>query len=356
MTDRIIDSFLDIIIQKNASDMFLTYDEYPSLRVNMQIKRLENMQILNDNILDTIFIELVNTERSKLKFQEELNIDLSIAYNHRRFRINISQSQWHVMVVIRLLMDKIPKLADITNERIIHDIVKKPSGIILVAGPTGSGKSTLLAAMIQEINKSKEKHIISVEDPIEYIFEPEKCIIEQKELYRDVVSFSSALKFALRQNPDVILFGEMRDQDSIKNAITLAETWHLVLTTIHSKSSGQTISKIIDSFPSWQQNQVRVQLSETLLAVISQRMFHTKNHEGIALAQEIMVNNSAVSNSIRKNDIKGLNSIIMTGSKYGMKILESDLIKLVEQDIIELQDALFYANNPAYILEYFNQE
>ncbi len=356
MSDRIIDSFLDILIQNNASDMFLTYGEQPSLRINMQIKRLQDFKPLDNNTLERIFIELVTNEGAKLKFQKELNIDLSIQYHTRRFRINISQSQGHIMVVARLLMNTIPRLKDITAEKVVHDIVRKPSGIILVAGPTGSGKSTLLASMIEEINMHEEKHIISIEDPIEYLFQPKKCIIEQKELYKDVVSFASALKFALRQNPDIILFGEMRDQDSIKNAITLAETWHLVLTTIHSKSSGQTISKIIDSFPAEQQNQIRVQLSDTLLAVISQRMFHTKDHEWIAIAQEIMINTPAVSNSIRKNDIKGLNSVIMTWSKYGMKILESDLIQLVEQESITLQDALLYANNPAYIIEYFEKE
>ncbi len=353
MDEKLINSFLELLIEKNGSDMFLTYNEVPSIRINMQIHRMEDTQKLNDKILNRLSSELVNNETTRAKFQKELNIDLSVEHHWRRFRINVSRSQEHFMIVIRLLMNTIPKLSDVASEKVIHDIVHKPSGIILVAGPTGSGKSTLLASMIQEINEHKQKHIISIEDPIEYVFEPKQCIIEQKELYQDVVSFSSALKFALRQNPDVILFGEMRDQDSIKNAITLAETGHLVLTTIHSKSSGQTISKIIDSFPAEQQNQVRVQLSETLLAVISQRMFHTKNHEGIALAQEIMVNNSAVSNSIRKNDIKWLNSIIMTGSHYGMKLLENDLITLVEQDILDLQDALLYANNPNYILEYF---
>lgn len=166
--------------------------------------------------------------------------------------------------------------------------------------------------MIQEINMKKKKHIISIEDPIEYVFNAEKSIIEQKELHKDVISFASALKSALRQDPDVILFGEMRDKESIKNAITLAETGHLVLTTIHSKSTGQTISKIVDSFPGEQQNQIRMQLSETLLSIISQRMLYSRKNNGIALAQEIMINNSAISNKIRKNDIKGLNNIIMT--------------------------------------------
>jgi len=204
--------------------------------------------------------------------------------------------------------------------------------------------------MIEEINQNFPKHIITIEDPIEYVFEPKKCIIEQKQLWTDVTSYAKALRSALRQKPDVILFWEMRDLDSIQNAITLAETWHLVLTTIHSRSSAQTITKIIDAFPSNQQNQIRIQIAETITAIISQRLLPKKWGNWLVPVHEIMINNTAIANLIRENQIAQIKNILQTHKKEWMVLLEDDLIEKISSWLISIDIAMMAANNPSYLM------
>lgn len=218
-----------------------------------------------------------------------------------------------------------------------------------MAGATGSGKSTTLAAMIEEINQNDKKHILTIEDPIEYIFEPKESIIDQKELGKDVTSFSSAMKFSLRQRPDVILFGEIRDLDGIRNAILLAETGHLVLTTIHARSAEQVLNKIIGSFNSDEQNQIRTQLAENLSAIVVQKLLKRQDNQGLTLAQEVLINTTAVANLIRENKLNQLKSVMYTGKNIGMELMEESLLKRFMQGQLTIEQILQAANNPEYI-------
>ncbi len=346
---QIRDILLDMMIEKWSSDMYLTVWEPPCMRIDSDVVRLENLDRMDTETIWNIAASFLTSEEEELFFSNR-DVDFWRWYKDRRFRLNISKQQRNTMIVIRLLSAKIPTIEEIWLPDFFKDIIKKKGGIILLAGPTWSGKSTTLAALIQEINKTENKHIITIEDPIEYVFKPDKCIVEQKQLWTDVVSFPRALKSCLRQNPDVILFGEMRDSESIKYAITLAETWHLVMSTIHSKSSSQTISKIVDSFPAGQQDQIRLQLSESLIAVVSQRLIRKKNWWWFVVALEIMMNNTAIGNVIRKNEIEQINNVLQTNKKYWMQTLEEHLIDLVLRDEIDLEDALRNANDPNYIV------
>lgn len=345
--DKYIDLH-DLMIEKWASDLYLTYWEYPTLRINNQLFRINQLPQMNDDNLNEIRAKLIKPEYAEY-FTKNMSLDLWITHNWRRFRINISKQQWHIMIVSRLLMDTPPSIDQLWFPVIFKELSAKTSGIILVAWPTWSGKSTTLASMVQEINTNYSKHIITIEDPIEYKFKPEKSIIEQKELGKDIVSFSWSLKYTLRQRPDVILFGEIRDLDGIRNALLLAETWHLLLASIHARSSIQTINKIIWSFPAEQQNQIRTQLAENLIAIISQKLIRTKDNNWMIAAQEIMINNTAVSNIIRENKMNMLNNTISTNRKSWMQLLEEELINLVAWDKININEAVENANDPVYL-------
>ena len=339
---------LQMMIDNKASDMYLTYNEPPVLRIYDEAYRISQLPILNTEQLTEVAYMFMDEAEGE-SFRKNLDLDLGRWYKNRRFRINISRQQKNIMLVARLLSEKIPTLEDLKLPPVFADIITRKSGIILMAWPTWSGKSTTLAAMIQEINIRYKKHIITIEDPIEYVFKPANCIVEQKQLWTDVVSFSRALRAALRQKPDVILFWEMRDLESIENAVTLAETWHLVMSTIHSKSSAQTINKIIDSFPSDQQNQIRIQLAETLVAIISQRLIKKKDKSWLVAAHEIMINTPATWNLIRENQIKQINNIIQTSKWQWMQLLEEHLIELIERWQIDIESAISTSNNPWYI-------
>ncbi|MCF7834904.1 PilT/PilU family type 4a pilus ATPase [Candidatus Gracilibacteria bacterium] len=345
--DKYIDLH-DLMIEKGASDLYLTYGEHPTLRINNQLFKVDQLPQMDDDMLNEIRSNLVKPEYAEY-FTKNLSLDRGISHNGRRFRINISKQQGHIMVVSRLLMDTPPSIDELGLPPIFKELASKTSGIILIAGPTGSGKSTTLASILQEINTNYSKHIITIEDPIEYKFKPAKSIIEQKELGKDIVSFSGSLKYTLRQRPDVILFGEIRDLDGIRNALLLAETGHLLLASIHARSSIQTINKIIGSFPSEQQNQIRTQLSENLIAIVSQKLLRTKNNKSMFAVQEIMINNTAVSNIIRENKMNMLNNTISTNKKYGMQLLEEELIDLVAGDKINISEAIDNANDPIYL-------
>ena len=347
-SDKYKDYLLKLMIDNNSSDMYLTLDEKPSLRIDNHIYRIQQLPEFGYDQLQEIAYMFLSDEEWET-FRETLTYDLGWSYEWRRFRINISKQQKSIMIVVRLLWEKVPTIDDMWLPQVFKEFVNKSSGIVLVAWPTWSGKSTTLASMIEEVNQNHSKHIITIEDPVEYVFNPKKSIIEQKQLWTDVLSFSWALKSALRQRPDVILFGEMRDLESIQNAITLAETGHLVISTIHSKSSAQTITKIIDSFSSDQQNQVRLQLSETLLSVISQRLLKKKDKKWVVACHEIMINDTAISNLIRENQINQINNIIQTSTWSWMKLLEESLIELIEKWEVSIDDALAIANKPDYI-------
>lgn len=340
--------FLQLMIQNNSSDIYFTYWEEPALRIYGEIYRVNVVPKLGDSTLEAISRELMEDDDDDL-FRQYLSCDLGYSAFGRRYRINISRQRWHKMIVARLLEERIPTIDELWLPEILKTLINKTSWIVFVAWPTWSWKSTTLAAMIEEINRMKSCHVITVEDPIEYIFEPKKAIFDQKQLGKDVVSFSSAMKYAMRQRPDVILFWETRDAESLKNAMALAETWHLVLTTIHSRSAEQTLNKIISMFPVDEQPTIVNQLSENLTAIIVQKLLRTMDWKWMVPAHEILLNNTAVENTIRENKMNQLRNVMYTYRSTWMWLLEDDLVRLVVQKKISVEQALFQANDRAVL-------
>ena len=337
---------LQLMIENKSSDIYFTYGEEPALRIYGEVHRVTNAPKLEDETLEAIANILMTDEDQDL-YKINLSCDLWYSVDGRRYRINISRQRWHKMIVARLLEEKIPTIQELWLPDILKTLTKKTSGIVFVAWPTGSWKSTTLAAMIEEINTTRACHVITIEDPIEYIFDPKKSIFEQKQLGKDVISFASAMKYAMRQRPDVILFWETRDPESLRNAIALAETWHLVLTTIHSRSAEQTINKIISMVPEDEQPIIKNQISENLTAVVVQKLLRTADWNGMVPAHEILLNNKAVENTIRENKMNQLRNVMYTYRWSGMCLLEDDLARLVKDKKITAEMAMFNANDRA---------
>ena len=337
---------LQLMIQNKSSDIYFTYGEEPALRIYWEVLRVLNVPRLEDVTLEAISNILMSQEDQEL-YKMNLSCDLWYSAHWRRYRINISRQRWHKMIVARLLEERIPTISELWLPDILRVLTEKTSGIVFVAWPTGSWKSTTLAAMIEEINTTRACHVITIEDPIEYIFEPKKSIFEQKQLGKDVISFASAMKYAMRQRPDVILFGETRDPESLKNAISLAETWHLVLTTIHSRSAEQTINKIISMVPEDEQPIIKNQISENLTAVVVQKLIRVVDWSWMVPVHEILLNNKAVENTIRENKMNQLRNVMYTYRGSGMCLLEDDLVRLVKEWKITPEMAMFNANDRA---------
>ena len=341
---KYLEYLFSLMIKYESSDIYLTFGEEPTLRIFGEARRIQGVPKLDDATLNAIAAYMM-TEEDKANYDKNLSADLGISMHGRRYRVNISRQRDHIMIVVRLLEEKVPTIDERKLPPIFKQLVNKTNGIIFVAGPTGSGKSTTLAAMIEEINMGKPKHIITIEDPIEYIFNPQKSIFEQKQLGKDIVTFASAMKFALRQRPDVILFGEIRDTESLRNAIALAETGHLVMTTIHARSAEQSVNKIISMFPADEQPQIRNQLSENMTAVIVQKLIRKADGKGMVPAFEILLNNTAVENTIRENKMNQIKNVMYTNRSMGMVLLEDNLIQLVEQGTITPEIAMANAND-----------
>ena len=267
----------------------------------------------------------------------------------RMFRCNLSFQLSNYMIVIRLLNDHIPTVEDLNLSEAYKSISNKSQWLVLVTWPTWSWKTTTLAAIINYINENYARHIITIEDPVEYVHSHKKSIIEHKEVWKDVYSYETALMWAMRQNPDVIMFWEMRSKEQMEMALRLAETWHLVLSTLHTRSAHQTITRIIDAFPGEEKAQIRVQLADSLLAVFSQRLLKWRTWSSVKMAKEILLKNTAVSNLIRENELHQIPSVIQTWGREGMQLLETDLIWLVWAWQISLEEALRYANNPKLV-------
>ena len=335
---------LQSMIQSKSSDIYFTYGEEPALRMYGDIVRITKVPKLEDSTLEAISNILMSEEDQDL-YKINLSCDIWYSVHGRRYRINISRQRGHKMIVARLLEEKIPTIEELWLPQIFKVLTKKTNWIIFVAWPTWSWKSTTLAAMIEEINSTRTSHIITIEDPIEYIFEPKKAIFEQKQLGKDVVSFASAMKYAMRQRPDVILFWETRDPESLRSAVALAETGHLVLTTIHSRSAEQTLNKIISMFPVDEQPTIKNQISENLTAIIVQRLIKKPDWNWMVTAHEILLNNVAVGNTIRENKMNQLKNVMYTYRGSGMSSLEDDLLRLVAEREITPEVALFYAND-----------
>lgn len=333
-----------LMIQNKASDIYFTYWEEPAIRIYWEAHRVTNAPKLEDQTLEAVS-NILMTEEDQNLYRENLSCDLWYSVHGRRYRINISRQRWHKMIVARLLEEKVLTIKELWLPEILASLTKKTSWIVFVAWPTWSWKSTTLAAMIEEINVTRACHIITIEDPIEYVFEPKKSIFEQKQLGKDVISFASAMKYAMRQRPDVILFGETRDPESLRNAISLAETWHLVLTTIHSRSAEQTINKIISMVPEDEQPIIKNQISENMTAVVVQKLLKTVDWTWMVPAHEILLNNKAVENTIRENKMNQLRNVMYTYRWAGMTLLEDDLLRLVKLKKITPEMAMFNAND-----------
>ena len=335
---------LELMIQNKSSDIYFTYWEEPALRIYGDVCRITTAPKLEDSTLEAI-AHVLMTDEDEISYRENLSCDLGYSVHGRRYRVNISRQRWHKMIVARLLEEKIPTIDSLWLPKILKILTQKTSGIVFVAWPTWSWKSTTLAAMIEDINISRASHVITIEDPIEYIFEPKKSIFDQKQLGKDVVSFASAMKYAMRQRPDVILFWETRDAESLRNALALAETGHLVLTTIHSRSAEQTVNKIISMFPVDEQPTIKNQISENLTAIVIQKLIKTWDGEWMVPVHEILLNNTAVSNVIRENKMNQLRNVMYTYRDSGMQLLEDGLLNLVKEWKISAEMAIFNAND-----------
>lgn len=348
------DQLLHVMIDNEWSDLYITVWTHPAIKIHGEIVSIdEDMEPLTWKDT-TNFAQSLITEKQHDNLLKDQNLDFAFSFSNRRFRCNISFQMGNYMVVIRLLTSKIPRLDDLGLPDIYKEITKVGQWLVLVTGPTWSGKSTTLAAMIDYINENYKKHIITIEDPIEYVHAHKKSIIEQKEVGKDVPDYNTALIWAMRQNPQVILFGEMRDKEEIEMALRLAETGHLVLSTLHTRSAYQTISRILDSFDSSQQAQLRVQLADSIVAVLSQRLLKISDGTGVRLVKEIMIKNSAISNLIRENDLPQLPSVMQMSSREWMQVLEKDIIDLIKTWVISEEEGLKYANNPKFIKEAIN--
>ncbi len=348
------DQLLWVVIDNKWSDFYYTVWTYPAIKIAGEIVKIDEwIDIIKPEDSEN-FVKSLITKEQLDKLMITKNLDFSFLFQSSRFRWNISFQMWYFMIVLRLLSYKIPTIKDLNLPFIFGEITKLGQWLILVTGPTWSWKSTTLAAMINEINISSAKHIITIEDPIEYIHEHKMSIIEQKEVGRDVPDYNTALIWAMRQNPHVILFWEMRNTLEIEMALTLAETWHLVFSTLHTRSAYQTISRIIDSFPASQQNQVRLQLSDTLVWVFSQRLLRKADWSWVKMVKEVLIKNTAVSNLIRENELHQLPSVMQISWREWMQVLEQDLLQFINEWEISLEEWLKYANNPKFLKDNAN--
>lgn len=335
---------LKLSIQQKASDLHLTENSPPVLRIDGKLVLIEGELLTKEQLKKSIYGIL--TDGQKEKFEHDRELDFSLALEGlERFRVNVHIQRGSVEAAFRRIPQFVPSIKDLGLPPAILDFARKPSGLVLITGPTGSGKTTTLASMIEVINKERACMIMCIEDPIEYVHKNKKSVIKQREVYSDTHSFAEALKRCLRQDPDVIVVGEMRDLETISTALTAAETGHLVLATLHTPDAPQTIERIIDVFPSHQQQQVRLQLSASLQGVASQILLPRASGEGRALASEILVATPAVRNLIRERSVEQIPTAIQTGIQYGMHTMDTSLKLLFEEGIITYEDAISQVKN-----------
>ncbi len=338
-----ITELLAFSVEHNASDLHLSTGTPPSIRVDGDVRKL-NIPAFEAKDVNALVYDIM-TDRQRKEYEENLEADFSFEVpNLARFRVNAFNQNRGPAAVFRTIPSKVLTLEDLGCPDIFHDISDNPRGLVLVTGPTGSGKSTTLAAMIDYINSYKHDHILTIEDPIEFVHENKACLINQREVHRDTLSFSNALRSALREDPDVILVGEMRDLETIRLAMTAAETGHLVFGTLHTTSAPKTIDRIIDVFPAEEKSMVRSMLSESLRAVISQTLVK-KVGGGRVAAHEIMIGVPAIRNLIREDKIAQMYSSIQTGMAHGMQTMDQCLLNLVNRGLITRQDAAAKAHD-----------
>ncbi len=345
----LLEDLLKFATQQGASDIHLTVGLPPVLRIHKELVFLEEDNLTPEDTAEMIFSIMTDKQREIFKKTLEYDFSYGLA-GVARFRVNAFYQRGSIAAAFRRIPFEIPSLDSLGVPPIAHSIINEERGFVLVTGPTGHGKSTTLAAMIDEINASKSVHIITIEDPIEYLFSHKRSVIAQRELGGDTLSFPNALRSALREDPDVILVGEMRDYETIATALTAAETGHLVFATLHTNSAAQSVDRIVDVFPPHQQEQVKTQLSSVLLAIFSQQLIPRADNSGLVLATEVLIANPAVRNLIRESKSFQIPSIIQTSANLGMQTMEASLRDLVNKGLITYEQGLQYAFNKENIM------
>ena len=356
MSTMRIDVLLKTVIRQEASDLHLTVGKPPTVRMSGKLIELKTKVLEPEDT--TALMKAITPERGQNEIQEEGGCDFGFAFgdqsdeeNSARFRVSVFRQKGNLALVLRRIPNKLLDIDKIGLPPIVKDLIRRPRGLFLVTGPTGSGKSTTLASMINFINMTMDRHIITIEDPIEYYQPHKKSVVNQREVGTDVPSFSEAIRRALRQDPDVILVGEMRDLETIESAITAAETGHLVFGTLHTNSAGGTINRLIDAFPTNQQEQVRAQLSTSLIAVLSQQLLKRADVKGMVAAYEFMVVTPAIANLIREAQSYKIDSAIQTGKKFNMKLLDDFLWDLYTKGWISAEDMIDKGRNAEALAE-----
>ncbi len=345
MTDRHFSELLDLVIAQGGSDLHLSAGHPPVIRVASRLLPIDSHKPLTPAETESMLKNIVPAERWEL-FQKNQSIDLSYAHtNNARFRVNGYRVQGTVALALRLISHEIKTFGDLNLPSILEVFAQREQGFFLCVGPVGQGKSTTLAAMIDRVNNTRAEHIVTIEDPIEYIFTPKKSLIHQREIHIDAPNFQTALQSAFREDVDVIMVGEMRDYETISSAVTAAETGHLVFSTLHTNNAAQTIDRIIDMFPANQQSQVRVQLAGSLAGIFSQRLI-PRVSGGLIPAYELLINNTAVSNLIREAQTHEISAVVQTSSQEGMIDMDRSLADLVRRGEVTVEHAYEHAMDP----------
>src|ERR671931_206391 len=341
-----IDDLLEQMVGRKASDLHITVGSPPAVRVRGEVERLDDYEPLSSEDTQQLLYRILSSEQQKqLEIKRQLDFSHSVP-GLARFRVNVYFQKESVGAAFRMIPDELKTLEELGIPPTLHKLAEKPRGIVLVTGPTGSGKSTTLAALIDEINRNRAEHILTIEDPIEFLHRHKRCIVNQREIGVDATSFAEALRAALRQDPDVILLGEMRDLETISTALTAAETGHLVFATLHTQSAPGTIDRVIDAFPAAQQDQIRIQLAATLEGVVTQALLPTADGQGRVPSLEIIFPDEAVRNLIRQAKVEQVYSVMQTGTGRGMQTMEQSLADLALRGVISTDVALSRSSRP----------
>lgn len=346
-----IDILLENVVTRNASDLHILVGHYPTVRVDTKLYALKNVEVLTAESAEKLLMGIVPSDK-KEEFLANKELDFGYNIKEFRFRVNYYYQRGTIAASFRIISPIIRTLEELGLPAQFHELTKYESGLILVTGPTGEGKSTTLAAMINEINMNETKHIITIEDPVEYIYPQGKSIVSQRELHQDTYSWTRALGGVLREDPDVVAIGEMRDFDTIQAALTIAETGHLVYSTLHTSTAPEAINRIIDIFPPNQQPQIRYQLASVLKAVVCQRLLPTASGDARVPAVEILINMRSVAALIRENKIFMLDNVIETGEDYNMLLFEKHLMRLYKQNLISKETAFAFAQRPGELMKF----